>query len=222
MKMKRTLSLLLVLAALLTMVPVAVSADDTAALESTITMGESNKTTPVDDGVSVMAWVRLNKSSLTLVKGASYRLKLNVSRSCRWSTSNRRVATVSSKGTVKAVGYGSCTIYCRLSNGTRLSCRVSVRPRLDVQGVSLSDGRFYFRLTNRYSTKTLKKAVIKVTEYNSYGYKLTSYLVSCSGRLGPKQTSGIWYVNLKYPYSCDTVVYSPYRAYYTNGTVWKP
>lgn len=60
--------------------------------------------------------VALNRSSLKMIKGTSYQLRLNNNkRKIRWSSSNAKIASVSSKGTVKAVKNGSAKIYAKVS-----------------------------------------------------------------------------------------------------------
>ena len=59
--------------------------------------------------------VALNRSSLKMIKGTSYQLRLNNNKKIRWSSSNAKIASVSSKGTVKAVKNGSAKIYAKVS-----------------------------------------------------------------------------------------------------------
>lgn len=60
--------------------------------------------------------IKLNKTSATLKKGKSLTLKATISpsnannKAVTWTSSNKKVATVSSKGVVKAVGNGTATI----------------------------------------------------------------------------------------------------------------
>ena len=79
--------------------------------------------------------VRLNKASGNLTKGQTVKLKATVktskggSKDVVWSTSNKKVATVNSKGTVKAVGTGSATITVKAADGTgkKASCKIKVK-----------------------------------------------------------------------------------------------
>lgn len=59
--------------------------------------------------------VALNRSSLKMIKGTSYQLRLNNNKKIRWSSSNAKIASVTSKGTVKAVKNGSAKIYAKVS-----------------------------------------------------------------------------------------------------------
>jgi hypothetical protein len=72
------------------------------------------------------ATLRLSNTSLTLNEGGSYRLSVNTTSSIKWSTSNKNVATVSSKGTVKAVKEGNATITAVVSK-KKLTCKVRVK-----------------------------------------------------------------------------------------------
>lgn len=72
--------------------------------------------------------VKLNYSSLILIKGKSFNLKSTVrgtSRKPVWRSSNSSVAAVSRNGRVVARNYGTATISAKV-NGRTASCRVSV------------------------------------------------------------------------------------------------
>lgn len=78
--------------------------------------------------------VSLNKTSLSFTgTGASKPLTAAVSpanatnKAVTWSSSNTSVATVSSDGTVKAVGYGTATITAKSNNDKTASCTVNVK-----------------------------------------------------------------------------------------------
>ena len=83
--------------------------------------------------------MKLNKSSLTLKVGRSKTLKATVKgvkrgkkvlqhvRLVRYYSSDANVAKVSSKGKVKAMGKGKCTIYAIANNGVRASVKVRVK-----------------------------------------------------------------------------------------------
>ena len=76
--------------------------------------------------------VKLNYSSKTILKGASYKLSAKITpsnttnQSLKWSTSNSKVATVDQKGNVKAVGYGKASITVKTVNGKTATCTVTV------------------------------------------------------------------------------------------------
>lgn len=70
--------------------------------------------------------VKLNKSKLTLQTGKTSKLKLkNTKKKVKWSSKNKKVATVSSKGVVKAISVGKTTITAK-SGKKKYSCKVTV------------------------------------------------------------------------------------------------
>lgn len=78
--------------------------------------------------------IKLNKTSAMLNKGKSLTLKATVlpgnanNKSVTWSSSNEKVATVSSKGVVKAVGNGKAVIVVKVKDGSgkKASCKITV------------------------------------------------------------------------------------------------
>ncbi|MGN1304497.1 MAG: Ig-like domain-containing protein [Oscillospiraceae bacterium] len=75
---------------------------------------------------SSAASVKLSKSSISLTKGYSTTLSVSGTTSkVTWSTGNKNIATVSSKGKVVGKKVGSTYIYARV-NSTTLKCKVNV------------------------------------------------------------------------------------------------
>ena len=76
--------------------------------------------------------VTLSRTSAVLFRGRSLKLKAGVYpanatyKSVTWTSSNKKIATVSASGTVKAKGRGSCLITARTSNGKKATCRIYV------------------------------------------------------------------------------------------------
>lgn len=69
----------------------------------------------------------LNKKSVTLIKGKTVLLKVNGKvGKATFKSSNKKVATVSSSGKIKAKKKGSCTITVK-SNGFTMKCKVKVK-----------------------------------------------------------------------------------------------
>lgn len=98
--------------------------------------------------------VKLNKSKATIRPKKTLRLKAKVSpddttdAKVKWTSSNKKVATVSSKGLVKAVASsGTATITARTSNGKRATCKITVKPvkvksvKLNKKKLTLSKGK---------------------------------------------------------------------------------
>ncbi len=71
--------------------------------------------------------VKLNKIKLTLDVGKTATLKLKGAKVKKWSSSNKKVATVSSKGKVKAKKKGTATINAKATNGKTYKCKVTVK-----------------------------------------------------------------------------------------------
>ena len=81
--------------------------------------------------------VNVKKESITLKKGRKTSVKASVVNSdgkvvkhvavLRYMSSNKKVATVNSKGVITAQGKGKCTIYCYAQNGLRKSVKVTVK-----------------------------------------------------------------------------------------------
>lgn len=69
---------------------------------------------------------RLNKKKITVYNSRSFRLKVTGGKGrIRWKSGNKKVATVSKKGTVTAGKGGTCTITA-VRNGITLKCKVTV------------------------------------------------------------------------------------------------
>jgi len=77
--------------------------------------------------VTVTDPAKLSKVALSLKVGESQTLTVNnlSGRSVTWSSSNKKVATVS-RGKVKAVGAGKCVISAKIKDGKTLKCNVTV------------------------------------------------------------------------------------------------
>jgi uncharacterized protein YjdB len=78
--------------------------------------------------------VRLNQTTLTLTRNATYKLSSTISPSTAsnqmvtWSTSNSAIATVSSSGNVRGIAIGSAVITIQTLDGSfRAACNVTIR-----------------------------------------------------------------------------------------------
>lgn len=71
--------------------------------------------------------VKLNSDNISLYAGDSYTLKLNNTNSkVKWYSSKKSIATVSSKGKVKAKKKGTCKIVAKVGK-KKYTCKVTVR-----------------------------------------------------------------------------------------------
>lgn len=77
------------------------------------------------------AKITLNKKKATLVAGAKLALKASLTpkgakSELTWTSSNKKVATVTQKGVVKALRKGTATITVRTANGKKATCKITV------------------------------------------------------------------------------------------------
>ena len=74
----------------------------------------------------------INKKKATLKKGNTLQLTvdrnpISATEKIKWSSSNKKVATVNSKGKVKAKKKGKATITAKTSNGKKVTCKITVK-----------------------------------------------------------------------------------------------
>lgn len=109
--------------------------------------------------------ISLSNGSLTLTEGETSTLTATIypskatDKTVTWTTNDTKVATVSSKGVVTAVGAGTCRIKATTNDGTNLSeeCLVTVKASV-VKATSISLNRNELTLTEG-ETSTLKATV---------------------------------------------------------------
>lgn len=70
--------------------------------------------------------IKLNKKKVTIVIGKSVKLKLSSADNVKWKSSDKKIATVSKTGKVKAKSEGKCTITA-VYDGKSYSCKVTVK-----------------------------------------------------------------------------------------------
>ena len=111
--------------------------------------------------------IKLNKTSATLKKGKSLTLKATISpssannKAVTWTSSNKKVATVSSKGVVKAVVNGTATITVKAKDGSgkKATCKITVGTSSNSTPVK-TDPSIYF--------KTVELNATNVSQYFTY------------------------------------------------------
>ncbi len=116
----------------------------------------------------------LNKTSLNLYTGKAYRLKVSgVSGTVKWSSSNKKVAAVSSKGYVKAKKAGKATITARVGY-SKFICRVTVKnPALNTKKLTMVKGKSYTLKLNGTGIKSVKTSNSSVAVIRKNG-KITA------------------------------------------------
>lgn len=94
--------------------------------------------------VQAEAAVKLNKTKATIYVGSSTTLKVSGTKSkAKWSTSNKKVATITSKGKVTAKKAGTATITAKVS-GKKYTCKITVKnPYLNSTKKTLTVGKSY-------------------------------------------------------------------------------
>ena len=95
------------------------------------------------------AAAKINKKSISIDAGRTYTLKVIGTKSkITWSSSNRKIATVSQKGLVKGLKPGKCTIAAKYGK-SKLTCKVTVKKAL----ISVSATSCKFTNTKKKSIK---------------------------------------------------------------------
>ncbi len=116
----------------------------TIAIMTTVIPNFNNSYSMINE-VEAKAKVKLNKTKLTLVKGKSYTLKvMGNKKKIKWSTSNKKVAIVNSKGKVTGKKAGTCTITAKIGS-KKYKCKVTVKNpiKLNKTKVTLNKGKTY-------------------------------------------------------------------------------
>ena len=111
--------------------------------------------------------ITLNKSKVGLEKGKTVTLKATVTpssladKSVKWKSSDKSVATVTSKGKVKGVKYGTATITCTsVATGLSTTCKVTVgHVKLDKSEASVKKGKTVTLKATVYPTSLKDKSV---------------------------------------------------------------
>lgn len=121
------------------------------------------------------AKVKLNKSSVTIDRGASVSLKVSGSKKkVKWSTSKKSVASVSSSGKVKGKKAGTAYIYAKVGNRT-LKCKATVKEPNKAKRLSLA---------KKEAKKIVKKYVTADLNTKERAFVLFRYLTEhCSWQL---------------------------------------
>jgi len=84
-------------------------------------------TTAVSTPIFAAKSVKLNKTSISLYVKGTKQLKLkNYKKKVTWKSSNKKIATVTSKGLVKAIKKGKTVIIAKTANGKKYRCKVTV------------------------------------------------------------------------------------------------
>lgn len=105
--------------------------------------------------VEAASKVKINKTKATIYVGKTTTLKVSgTSKTVKWTTSNKKIATVSSKGKVTAKKAGNATITAKVS-GKSYKCKVTIKnPSLNKSKATLEKGK---TMTLKLTGATAKK-----------------------------------------------------------------
>ena len=118
------------------------------------------------------AAIKLSKSSKNLVVTQSYKLKLKgTSKKASWTSANPAVATVSSKGKVKAIKAGSTVITAKVGSKA-YSCKIKVRKPELKDAITVDKG------------KTSKISIDNIKKYSTITYKSTNKNIAKVSKTG--------------------------------------
>ena len=94
----------------------------------------------------VLAEIKLNKKSLKLERGKTFKLKATGAENYQWSSSNKKIVSVDENGKITAKKAGTATITVTAKDATSAACEVTVKEaKKNIQvvleyGVALSGG----------------------------------------------------------------------------------
>lgn len=143
----------------------------------------------------------LSKTKVTLYKGKAATLKMeNTSQTYTWSSSDKTIATVTSKGKVTAKKAGSVKIYAKSASGKKFSCTVTVKnatssgdsdyAKLSKYKVVVRTGYYetlYFNGSSDVTYESTNKNVFKIASSGNGTIKIkgvskgTAYLLAKQG-----------------------------------------
>lgn len=147
------------------------------------TMVMSPLETNIIQTVEAKSNIKLNVKSKSIYKGKTYTLKVQgTKKKVKWSSSNKKVATVNSKGKVTAKKKGSCYIYAKVS-GKKLKCKITVKNKPSSYVSNLTFGKTYknFDITGDKKNDTIKLYKHKITGYDEF-YNYDKVIVYVNGK----------------------------------------
>lgn len=112
--------------------------------------------------------VTLNKKAATVNKGKTITLKATVkpkgtvNRKVKWSTSNKKVATVTQNGVVKGVKAGTAVITVKTENGKKAVCKVTVK--VPAAKVTLNKKTLYMVKGKKLTIRSVLKAAVSPSD----------------------------------------------------------
>lgn len=121
--------------------------------------------------VEAATTVKLNKTKATLIKGQGLQLTISGTKDkIQWSSSNRKIASVSSKGKVTAREKGTTIITAKVGNH-KYNCEISVEtPKISKTSITMYENKTYtLKLSGTKQKITWKSSKTSVASVNSNG-----------------------------------------------------
>lgn len=172
----------------------------------------------ISPGVTYAATVKLNKTKITLDEGKTYSLKVTgTTKAVKWATTNKKVATVSSKGIVTGVSKGTANITATVSS-KKYTCKVTVKEAFNAK-------KAISKLKVEEEDLGNELVVILKNGYSfSYSLTATAVFYDEKGKMLGKSTNDNYYfepgkecaLNFRGPYDADyrNVPYASYKLTY--------
>ncbi|MDO4274541.1 MAG: Ig-like domain-containing protein [Eubacteriales bacterium] len=110
--------------------------------------------------------IKLSRKKATVERGQTLKLTYTLTpkggeAKVTWSSSNKKVASVTSKGLVTGISTGSAVITAKLPSGKKAVCNITVPGRVSAKSVTISKTSLYIK---RWQTETL---TAKITPANA-------------------------------------------------------
>lgn len=115
--------------------------------------------------------VKINKTKATIIKGTTVQLKISgTKKKVKWTTSDKKIAAVSSKGKVTGKGAGKATITASVGN-KKYTCKVTVQaPKVSEKELTLRvDDSKRLKLTGATGNVTWTTSSKKIATVSSKG-----------------------------------------------------
>ena len=132
-----------------------------------------NPEIPTNNVVQAVS-IKLNTKKKSLNVGKTYTLKLSkTKKKVKWSSSNKKIATVNSKGKVTAKKKGTCTITAKIGK-SKYKCKITViQPKSITNSKSATvyitnSGKKYHTSNCRYLRNSKIKTTLKSAKSKGY------------------------------------------------------
>ena len=189
--------------------------------------------------VQAASSIKISKKKKTLRVGDKYTLKITgTSKKVKWKSSNKKVATVNSKGKVKAKKKGTATITAKVG-GKKYKCKITVKKasKIKAGNYTLEYGKYTDKYGTTYTLKpdgtytcSSKEKGGRYTKKGKYIiYNFEKYEKEVDKLDYPIGFSGKWMIALNYnnkntskPYLMDSYnIYENNQFYYgQTDEVW--